>query len=614
MSADTRRDPGDYYPGGKRVITTPVGDGGGDVKHSDFADVIVETNTIPKMRQAIEDLAQKLGATVAAVIAAVFVANGAGFDSVPVNDIDFDANPSVVTNVTFDGLITEHQPLTNYYSKAETDAKIVELSPPADLSSATNYTDNVATILRGEIAVATPEDYDTVKSNATVAAEAVAGLGDLAWIDGLEWSAIIDRPTTWAWSAISGKPTTWDWSAISSTPTTLEGYGITDAISRTANTLTTPGVYTEYLINPSLHGGVRIRYSSTSDANQTTYMYAGVAARRNGTTTDYLFDTTSQSGIVRRSELDDKADASVVTTLANKVDAIETWAIGDETQLRIENAGQTNATLQITYTNDLMFSTAVAESNTLAKARADATALDLALADAFDTALDGKADRAWGNTTSSGAPSPTDELIIEKPKLALTGGGNFSYIEASTGGYWVMSVSLGSEWTLESLADAQNPTNPATIAMHDAEGITAFTVTSTSSREAYTVAGEQYIYCRSVGDNDVITLTYPVVADSAPTIEFAPSLANEFATVDNWPGYIASVVPTGHSGMWTNTVTMVGHPGKGFFKAKYTKAGHTYTRFNQSIGITQITIDDVTYDISVETINGKKLMVLTEAD
>lgn len=126
-AADTRRDTGDFYPGGKRVVTTPV-TMGGDVKHSDFADVTVETNSIPKMRLALETLAQKLGATVAAIAIAV-ASIGAGFDSVPVNDIDFDANPSVVTNVTFDGLITEHQPLTNYYSKAETDAKIVELAP-----------------------------------------------------------------------------------------------------------------------------------------------------------------------------------------------------------------------------------------------------------------------------------------------------------------------------------------------------------------------------------------------------------------------------------------------------------------------------------------------------
>lgn len=81
--------------------------------------------------------------------------------------------------------------------------------------SATNYTDSVA-----------------------------ASLGALAWVDSVDWSDIL------------GKPTTWDWSAISSKPTTLAGYGITDAISCSANTLTTPGVYTEYLINSYLQGEI----------------------------------------------------------------------------------------------------------------------------------------------------------------------------------------------------------------------------------------------------------------------------------------------------------------------------------------------------------------------
>ena len=536
-----------------------------------------------------------------------------------------------VAALDFDSIDVSNAP---YYSKAETDAKIVELSPPADLSQATNYTDSVASSLREGIAVAASsatnytdavasslhESVAVAASSATNYTDNVATTlrGEIAAAQPADYATVSNKAMTALQSYTETDPTISSWAKAASKPT----YSLNDVAPNVENWLGVPGTTAggksikvlAKTVNGVIEGGMTVTGSSNNDNNTTKYRYGGVTATRNGTATDYLFDTSSQSGIVRRSELADKADADDLATLSNTVTLIETWAIGDETQLRIENAGQTNATLQITYTNDLMFSTAVAESNTLAKARADATALDLALADAFDTALAGKADRAWGNTTSSGAPSPTDTLVVAKPKLALTGGGNFSYIEADVGGYWVMSISLGSEWTLESLADAQNPTNPATIAMHDAEGNTAYTITSTSSREAYAVDGEQYIYCRSVGGNDVITLTYPVVADSAPTIEYTPSLTNEFAAVENWPGYIASVVPTGHSGMWTNTVTMVGHPGKGFFKGKYTKAGHTYTRFNQPIGITQITIDDVTYDISVETINGKKLMVLTEAD
>lgn len=50
-------------------------------------------------------------------------------------------------------------------------------------------------------------------------------------------------------------------------------------------------------------GGVQVTASTLSNSNTTTYAYSGVAVKRNGVNTDYLWDTTSASGIVRRSEL-----------------------------------------------------------------------------------------------------------------------------------------------------------------------------------------------------------------------------------------------------------------------------------------------------------------------
>lgn len=485
-------------------------------------------------------------------------------------------------------------------------------------ASATNYTDSVAASVRSDI--------PNVPS----------------------WALALTKPS-YTWGEITSKPS---WIG-SSKPS----YTLNEICPDSENWLGVQGNAGRHIkilagtAGGQIVGGVRVTASMQNDNNMTTYTYGGVAVRRNGVNADYLFDAASQNGIVRRSELASvtpggysivsnravtavqpealgslayldslaytdvgAAPSSLSTTvgaLSSTVSAIETWAIGDETQLRIENAGQTNATLAVIYTNAVMYSSVVAETNTLAKANAYADANAQALVQAFDAAL---ATDAWGERTSSGAPSPADALVVEKPKLSITGGGNFSYIESSTGGYWVMAVSLGSEWTIESLADAQNPTNPATFALHDAEGNAAYTVTSTASREAYAVDGEQYIHCDSSGANDVITLVYPVVADSAPTIEYAPSTTNEFMTVDNYPAYIASVVSTGQSGMWTNTITTVGHPGRGFFKGKYVKAGHTYTRFNQSIGFDSVVINGVTYTVTVETVGGKNLMVLTEAN
>ena len=143
---DKREDAGDFYPGGKVISTRPVATGG-DVKHSEFAGLDVKTNTIPDLRDAVRELGRRLGATVVTALAAC-VAVAATVQIVPVNDLDFDANPSVVTNVVFDA--------------------------PPDFS--TNNTALVETI---EATAPAPGDYAAV-SNAAVYAAITNALQDVA--------------------------------------------------------------------------------------------------------------------------------------------------------------------------------------------------------------------------------------------------------------------------------------------------------------------------------------------------------------------------------------------------------------------------------------------------
>lgn len=288
-AADTRRDPGDFYPGGKRVVTTPV-TMGGDVKHSDFADVTVETNTMPNMRQAIETLAQKLGATVAAVIAAAFVANGAGFDSVPVNDIDFDANPSVVTNVTFDGLL-----------QAETDPSWA------------------------------------ARSNAVM--QAVWSLGSLACLDALGWSDITNKPS---WIG-SSKPS---YSLNEICPATENWLGVQGNAGRHIKVLVGT-------VGGQIVGGLRVTASSVNDNNMTTYTYGGVAVRRNGVNTDYVFDETSDNGIVRRSEL---ASLAPATNIARS-------ALAQDVQASLDKADSALQTAPVTSVNNKTGAVALSASD-----------------------------------------------------------------------------------------------------------------------------------------------------------------------------------------------------------------------------------------------------------
>ena len=302
--------------------------------------------------------------------------------------------------------------------------------------------------------------------------------------------------------------------------------------------------------------------------------------------------------------------------LSGRVTALETWAVGNETALSVTDAGTSNATLRISFTNRVMYSSAAERTNAVNEAKAYTDGKTAAVVSAVDTALATKANRAWGETTSGGAPSPANTLYIEKQKVTITGGGNYAYLASSTGGYWVLSVPLGGEWTMQALADAQNPTNPATASFIDADGNAAWTVTSTGSRVVYAAQGQQYIYVEDVGGNDVVTITYPITSDDHPTVLYDPEcIAGEKmkeASAANWPGYVALVEWAGHSGEWVCRVTMNGKTGRGFFAAKYVKAGTVYTRYDKPLGISTVVIGNDTYRIHVETMNGKKVMVLED--
>ena len=106
----------------------------------------INTNTTNAMRQAIKTIGAALGATMRVVaVCAALPLFGATVKKVSFGDLDLDTDPQVVTNVTFEGLLTEHQDIsgkadkTNVYTKAQTEAKIVELAPaPGNYETVSN--------------------------------------------------------------------------------------------------------------------------------------------------------------------------------------------------------------------------------------------------------------------------------------------------------------------------------------------------------------------------------------------------------------------------------------------------------------------------------------------
>ena len=130
MAVDRREDPGEFYPDGKIISTRPIA-GGGDMKHSDFADVepLPERFTDEDVRTRFNQLVSAAKGASAAIAALLLCATtyGAGVtvQTAPKGTIYNDEH--IVTNVVFDA--TGLAELTNVYTKAETEAKIVELAP-----------------------------------------------------------------------------------------------------------------------------------------------------------------------------------------------------------------------------------------------------------------------------------------------------------------------------------------------------------------------------------------------------------------------------------------------------------------------------------------------------
>ena len=449
--------------------------------------------------------------------------------------------------------------LTNYYTRGEADAvaSSIRESVAVAASSATNYTDSVA-----------------------------ASLGALAWVDSVDWADILGKPSwigdtkpSYSWSEILQRPATWDWSAISSKPTTLSGYGITDAISRTANTMTAAGVYTEYLINPSLQGGVRIRYSSTSDANQTTYMYSGVAARRNGATTDYLWDTSSESGVVRRSELSGLASSSSVSALDDDVSVLSNTVASIGAMLNAENA-------RFVSTN-YNSSTQIPEAYVEAKIDGSWLTIwsemtrwnwltDTYLPGSFYTkaqvnsALADKADRAWGFYDShSGLYAPEGFTWVSSPKIAIAGGLAYSRTLTNEGAIWVLEAN-------GMVAETGGLTN-GFFRVSDDEGNALFEIVKGDKRTIGATANSVQVIGAFTPSK--LQIGYAVQADAHPTLQITASLTDPDWYDEDSASCPANVTWSGVSGAYVATVQAKSASATQLFvKAEYQVGGETYIK------------------------------------
>lgn len=456
-----------------------------------------------------------------------------------------------VAALDFDSIDVSNAP---YYTKDETDAKIVELAPMPDLSdyatksgvasaasASTNYTDNVATTLRGEIAAAQPADYATVSNKAMTALQ----------------SYTETDPTIYPWAKASSKPT----------------YSLNDVAPSTENWLGVPGTTAggksikvlAKTVSGVIEGGMTVTGSSNNDNNTTKYRYGGVTATRNGTATDYLFDTSSQSGIVRRSELASKANAADVATISAMLNA--------ENARFVSTNYNSNAHIPEAYVEakiDGSWLTIWSEMTRWNWLTDTYLPANFYTKGQINSALDDKADRAWGFYDShSGLYAPEGFTWVSSPKIAIAGGLAYSRTLTAEGAIWVLEAN-------GMVAETGGLTN-GFFRVSDDGGNALFEIVKGDKRTVGAQANSVQVIGAFVPSK--LQIGYAVVADTHPTLQITASLSDPDWYDEDSASCPANVTWSGVSGAYVATVQAKSVSATQLFvKAEYQVGGETYIK------------------------------------
>lgn len=223
-----------------------------------------------------------------------------------------------------------------------------------------------------------------------------------------------------------------------------------------------------------------------------------------------------------------------------------------------------------------------------------------------------KADRAWGvYDSSSGEYSPDGLLQLSQEQIMIASG--MAYQKTVTAGGCAI-------WVLKSTSPTtvSGVTSNGFFRIEDGDGNALFEIVKGDKRVVGATATDM------IAEVDGVKITYNCVSDDVPSLEWCSDLsAGEWSsvTVSSRPG-AASLMPvprpgtpsvawTGSSGAWLATVTFsIDAPSSAFFKATFEAGGNTYIKNNVATSIDKVVIGGIEYNVTVETINGKKLMVL----
>ena len=429
-------------------------------------------------------------------------------------------------------------------------SRVVSAIPEPDYS--TGNAELVATI---EATAPAPGDYATVSNKAMTALQ----------------SYTETDPTISSWAKAATKPT---YTLNEVAPNSENWLGVQGNAGRTIKILAQGS-------GSSPAGGVQVTASTLNNNNTTTYAYSGVAVKRNGTNTDYLWDTTSSSGVVRRAELDDKADADDLATLSASVTSIAGM-------LNAENARFVSTNYNSAVHLPEAYVEAKIEGNWITIwsemmrwnwLTGEYLPTNYYTKSQIESALDDKADRAWGFYDShTGNYAPDDYTWVSSPKVAIAGGLAYSRTVTSEGAVWVLESN-------GLVTETGGVVSNGFFRVSDDEGNSLFEIVKGDKRTVGAQAGS----VRTVGafTPTKLEIGYPVQAEAHPVLQIAATLTNPTWYAEDNASCPANVSWSGTSGNYVVQVQAKSASATELFvKAEYEVGGETYIKNTAPISVT----------------------------
>lgn len=215
--------------------------------------------------------------------------------------------------------------------------------------------------------------------------------------------------------------------------------------------------------------------------------------------------------------------------------------------------------------------------------------------------LDQKADRAWGHYSShTGAYAPDGFTWIDSPKIAIAGGMAYQRVITSEGAIFVL--------TSNGLTTYTGGETNGYFRISDDKGNAIFEITKGTEKVVGATAGS--VRTENQGDITHLFITYNVQSTAPPKLEICRDLKAKDWKLQDEEGCAANVTWTGSSGAWIAEVWGKQPEARLFVQGTYKQGAKDIIKNSAPVSFTEIVIGGVTYKCKVETISGKKVLVL----